>query len=302
MTRFGLFFLWFSILTLSAHGATFVDAKESLEESLQKLGPVLKGKLVNYTQRVCKGHYGGGGGLYSSSEGHYRETCRNEQRSRDERYSEPLKVVFVEPVFVSDLAYQDAEVRSLPSVPRFTGFDARNCSSSPQTTSTNLAVTVNVSSGISITNGITTSVAVSKPVNFSVPLGGTKSGVNLRFGRSATSTRAVSFSETKSSTVSDSIAYSERVSRTIPARTRLWGQFLVTESTIRVPFTATVIVDGQVDENLAGYKNISDLLPEEDRTFKITGFVEATGASESRTEFNDEQLSESECTDTSVTN
>ncbi len=278
----------FCLWSLGVSAETIVDAQTHLTQILQSKGHVSKQRTVNYIERVCRNVERG-----SRDSRRTVKECNNWPRTRVETYTEALKVVDVEPDLVEELAYGDAERVTLPDIPHFKSFTITNCSAEVQTSSTQLSLSATVGTSVTVTRGVNTSRNISTSVNMSIPL--SNKGGSLNFGGQSSKSHTVTFSTGKTTSSRESIAFSENISRNVPPMTTLWGQFHVSEKTIRIPFSASVLVDGKVDSNLAGYSKISDVLSIEERTFPITGFVEATGATDTRIDYKGEALKESEC-------
>jgi hypothetical protein len=174
-------------------------------------------------------------------------------------------------------------------------FDGTNCGTTPQTASTNLSVTVSTSESVTVTNGVSTGQTISAGITFSYtpPTSGVTIGSNVSFS----TTQTVSISHGNTTSKDTSVTRSDTTNKTIAPMKELFAQMRVIEESLIVPFTASVVVDGDVDTNLNGYRKLSDVLPVSLRTFPARGVISMTAASDAHVEYHERALKDADCPD-----
>jgi hypothetical protein len=88
-----------------------------------------------------------------------------------------------------------------------------------------------------------------------------------------------------------------QAAQAVPAHTFLMIELRTWPVQLTVPFNATATIDADLSRNDKGYQHLSDILSEADRTFPISGTLEADDASSGTLVFYDLPYDSSQCPD-----
>jgi hypothetical protein len=267
--------------------ADTVDAKAELEAALQSKGTVNKQRTIRGSEpvKVCG----------SNDRGH--EHCWIEHRPQTyiENYLDYLHVTSLDVAKVLNIEYGAPVLNSIPAKVDVKSFRIPNCTSVQQTTSTTLQMSITTSQTITFTRTVTTSTTLTAGIQFSHSFTYMGATAGNQENASVSVTKSVAIAEGTQSSETQNNTSTELVQRAIPKMTEVYGNMQVIEGSVSVPFTANIIVDGTVDDNLDGYKRISDLIDEAHRTFKAIGEIRATTASDQTTRFYEKALTSEDC-------
>jgi hypothetical protein len=164
---------------------------------------------------------------------------------------------------------------TLPTNALIQRVDYVNCGEDPYSTGYTLQVTGTNESSVSKQHTVSLTSGVSVDNSFKV-----SSGI---FGGS--NDIKVSFSMTLSDQTTNTETHSTTVQQTWPANLTVGVghaghlDLLALQQTIQIPFSATVIVDGDLEDNISGLTKASQVLSEADRTLPFSGTITATGLS-----------------------
>ncbi len=166
---------------------------------------------------------------------------------------------------------------------------AKNCTSTTQNNSGTLSLTANHTKSISITKGISSSK------NLTVTIGARFGAFNS--GASVSLAKTVSLNTSKTSSDTTATSYTESFQRRVEPMTAISTRLKIIERTMMIPYTAKVIVDADLQPNLAGFKKASDILSKADRTIEVTGEITADLASQAFLDYNETKLTQEDCSD-----
>lgn len=239
-----------------AQAATLeIDPAAVLNERLASKGAFNKERWVPYTERVCRTTPCGGRNCEIGGE----EVCTDVQTQRREVYASPLTVTSTEPVRVSDLVVDRAQLRTLPDKVNGEAATIVNCGS------TEISQTFTLSRTVTVGSTVSKSVSVRKgqkidarlTANLKEPTSGVggSSSIGISVDRSVTVTDGST--ETTSNTVTRS---QSTMARAKPGRVVSRVELLVYEAAVEAPFTGTVVFDGPLEANLNGLTRASELL------------------------------------------
>jgi hypothetical protein len=160
---------------------------------------------------------------------------------------------------------------------------ATNCTPDQATLGYSLSTTFQRNASVSLTQTIshTNTVGVSVTTGISSVYGDFHVTGSLSFA-DGTSSAAMQTNGT-TTTVQEQRSGSQAV----PAHTMMMIELRTWPVRFTAPFSTTVVVDGDLSQNNKGYKRLSDILPESQRTFPISGKLEADDASEANLVFYD---------------
>ncbi len=198
---------------------------------------------------------------------------------------EKAHIIAEQVVNVSNLAWLKEQTVSLPGgIMRGSTSIYSNCGSTADIET--IAFSESVSEGWTIGLSNTVTNGNSQSVNASFSYMGATLGTNFSFNHSVNTSRSESQSE--STSAARSVSYSLSIPPHKQGSLALW----ITQSTIEIPFTATVLVDGPIQANVSGVSKASDLLSIADRTVAFTGSLRITGVSGIRSRKSESDLSE----------
>lgn len=201
--------------------------------------------------------------------------CRWERRSVEQRYAAKASVKNGFAVEVLDFRYHEEKKITLPEKALIGRVDYYNCG--PGIFSTSHTVTLSGSKGWSVskTKSVSSSLTVSLTGNMG--LGGIGSGSlsvsqSVSLSQSTTNTESWSDSDSRSTTISISVAHGEAGN----------AEVVAFQSSAIIPFSARIIVDGDMDTDIVGPRRASELLSIEERTLEFEGAITITGMSDIR--------------------
>ena len=177
--------------------------------------------------------------------------------------------------------------KDFPQVLVATRTENLNCSGVPGVSNISLSLQVTRSFNTTTTRSVTK--VRTKSVGWGVTLGSFNVNSRLDFSNQATSATAQS----------DGTALSYTISRSgtvqMPPRTRTVSTLSSYRVETSLPFTLRVTVDGDLSDNEAGKRHLSDLLTAAERTFPVTGTIVAEDSSEGRLTLQDAPFNTGMC-------
>ena len=199
------------------------------------------------------------------------EVCDTVQQEYE--YSAAAVAVNSRLIEVRNLVFDTTRLTSLPKKALLTRKEIRNLAEVSVTSAINLTVSSAASWSISKTFGLSTTVGASVGMQVGIPNVGTGS-------------LTVNWSQTVSASTQQSEGGSTAVTRstmdtvTIGPRKSISFELLAYQTTIDVPFSAWLIIDGDVDSNLAGISSVSELVAEAERTIQFAGTLRISDVSD----------------------
>jgi hypothetical protein len=254
-----------------------INASEFLNNSLRSKPPIAVHRNVVSTKRSCRRFK-----LPKVADGGDTVSCNDETINTRQDYSDYATTSSSEIVEVRDLKFNDAKIVSLPIVGLMSRREFFNCG---QGTTIGNTQTMEVSGteGYSVlkSNGVTTTIGGSVQMNASYSPGGVGG-----FGGSLQTTlsmqRQVSTRTDESESHSQTVRRQESWTLSAPPNSIGSIEFFAYQVTVDIPFSANVIVDGQLAVNDSGLQKTSAILSEAERTLPFDGVLRMTGVSEGR--------------------
>jgi hypothetical protein len=160
----------------------------------------------------------------------------------------------------------------LPQSVTVSDYVARNCTATPATPTFSVSTAFQTSASVALANSI--SHSVTKGISFT-----------SKFSDAFSATASLSFTDGTSSTTTDttgntSIVTTQRSgSQAVPAQTFLVIELQTWPVHYSITFNTTATIDADLSANDKGYKRLSDILSETQRTFPISGTLQADNAS-----------------------
>lgn len=247
----------------------FLNDRLSAKPGLYYSRPLPERKVCTTVVKRDKCSKGAEGGCADNT---YEVTqCKVERPAQLEKYTDSGKVGKTRIASVRDLIFDKANTVSLPEKAILSSVDFQNCAD------------VSVTQAISLNVAGTKSYSVAKTDSISTTQGGSVTLSGSFFGNSASATYNFSQTVGLSNTTSegDSVTVSRATASTISIGPGRSGRFelLIYETTVEIPFSAKVVVDGDLLPNDSGVVLASQLLSEEERTIRFSGSIRLTDVS-----------------------
>ena len=269
----------FALLTVSsilpAANAKDVDAQQFLNDKLAAKPGVFYTRQIP-AHKICttvikhdRCSKGAEGGCADNS---YEVTqCKIDQPAGVEKYVDAARASNSRIVSVQDLAFDQKNTVSLPEKAILNSVEYQNCDD------------VSLSQTVMLSVTGTKSVSVAKSNTLSTTQGGSITLSGKFFGAAASTT--YNFSQTvgysSQTTEGSSTAVVRSSSTTVSIGPRRSGRFelLAYETTVEIPYSAKIIVDGDLVANESGVTLASQLLTAEERTILFSGVLRLTDVS-----------------------
>lgn len=263
-----------------------VDVRQALESQLSAAGQVAKRRTVPQEYVECVDRCCQRCEVECSR-------CTKKVRQVEQTYSEQLHVATIAVQQVPVMEYGQAILNNIPEKILLQTFQGTNCGATTQTANSSVSISAATSETLSVTNAVSTGTTINAGVTYTIQsFGSANVGVSVN--------RTVSLSKSASETHSETITRTDSVNKTMAPMTRLLAEYRVVESSMSVPFKAAILVDGDVDANLNGYKKISDVLRDPaKRTFVAQGMLSVTAASQGVLDYREQKLSAADCASSS---
>ena len=215
----------------------------------------------------------------TSGDGHPHRDCQTITITVQQPYIDQARVVSQTAQVTEPLKFDTQNFETLPASALIQRVDYANCGQDNFNTSYTLTITGTKSTSVSKTHSLSVGVGMSST--------GTFQASNGVFGGSSSMTVHLNVATSDSTTNSE--GHSESEGRTWVTSINVapghagYLKLLVLQQTIRVPFSAVVVVDGALEDNTSGYTQASQFLSEAERTVPFTGEVVSSGLSNSFT-------------------
>lgn len=180
---------------------------------------------------------------------------------------------------VRNLRIDQGRMSGLPAEPRVYRAFYKNCADSA-TVSTSLTLSVTGTQGHTVTKtrGVSTTKGASTTFTGSYSYAGASAGNSTTFNIS----RTVSLSSSESESDSKSETRSQTWTVSVPPKKMGFVEMLAYQTTVDIPFSAQLIVDGSLEPNISGVRKATDLLKEDERILPFEGVLRLTNVSESQ--------------------
>jgi hypothetical protein len=147
----------------------------------------------------------------------------------------------------------------------------QHCADAQLSTTLSLSVTGNSSYSFTKTDSVNTTIGGSATATFVGQAGSLSTMLNV--------SRSLSTSNATTESFSESVTRSQSITLTISPNKQGKFELLVMETTVEVPFSALIIVDGRLVQNSNGISKASELLNESDRSLPFKGVLRITNVS-----------------------
>lgn len=188
-------------------------------------------------------------------------------------YEGSAKVINSRIVKVTDLVFDKAQITTLPQTGILTRKNIINCADASVTSSVGLSVTGTKSWSVTKTDSVSTTVGAS--VSGSVGIPGVAGGsASLSFSQQISTSNAVTDGG------SDQVTRSSNENISVGPKRAISIELFAYQSGAEIPYSATVVIDGDLQENGSGLTVASSLLSEAERTLPISGVLRLSNVSE----------------------
>lgn len=266
------------VVTSSAFGKD-VDAQLYLNQKLSSK-PLLKfSKSIPVTTKICKtetkrAKCGGGGKIPEGgcADNTYEVTaCKDSVTTSTQQYEDNASVKTTQIIAVKNLAFDKSQLVTLPERGLFSSTDYQNCDDVSLSQTVSLSVSGN--KGFSVSKGESLTTSKSGEITLSGSFMGGSASTRLSISES------VNLSSSTNESSSTSVTRTSSTTVSIPAKRSGRLELLAYETTIEIPFSATVVVDGELAPNESGVTAASQLLNESERTLPFNGVLRITDVS-----------------------
>jgi hypothetical protein len=231
---------------------------------------VNKNRTVEYTHVEC---------YFVGLNGRPHRECNEVTSTRVEKYTDLARITSVNIISIQPIKWDNAQIKTIPATALIQRLSYANCGQDPYSTNETLQVKGAHSNSVSKTHSLSIKTSVGLKNSFSAGNGLFGGQTEISVGIDVTT--------------SDSTTNSEQFSN---EETRTWGvsispqpghagflQILAIQQSIEVPFSTTIVVDGNMEPNASGVSKVSQLLNETERTLPFDGSVKATQLSDAYT-------------------
>ncbi|TPN38679.1 hypothetical protein FKO01_04955 [Mesorhizobium sp. B2-3-3] len=253
----------------AAHANT--DATRFLNGLLSEKKNIKRHRTVQVEIEECHTYRNPGDPSQSDRE------CSTNTESRSQNFAAKPKAISSFVVDVRNLQFHQDSVVALPSTPILSHQFYRNCADDTVVSGT-VSLSVSGTEGYSVTKSKSVGTTMSGSVTMHAQLAplGVGGGGSTTFSMS----RSVSLSDSETENHSEATTRTQTYTVSIPKKSIGTFSMLAYQTTIDLPFSATVIVDGKLEANDSKVKNASDLLTEAERSMPFEGIVRMTNVSE----------------------
>ena len=244
--------------------AADVDGVSYLNAALAKKPDVSVDATRTVTELECVGEPGGV---------RYMRLCTHHDTVEHYKTNVHPSVSNSRLVDVKNLVFDKTRMVSLPDAGLLSRKTIKNCGDATLTSSLALALSGTSSWSVSKTSGLSTTIGGS--VNMQVSYAGVGGG-----GMNINWSQTVSSSETKSEGESHTVSRSTNDSVTVQEHKAILFELFAYQTTIEVPYSANLVIDGDAVSNLSSFSKASQLLTEAERTVPFTGVLRISDVSD----------------------
>ncbi|WP_338810708.1 hypothetical protein V2V90_20080 [Agrobacterium leguminum] len=162
-----------------------------------------------------------------------------------------------------------------------------NCTAVEQSGTASLSLSFTVSSTTTLSRSLSNTRGFNLNVRYSY--GG------FGIGGGATYSETVSNTESTSKSKSETISRSNSDSLRVPPKNSYVAEIRMEEVYGRVPFSAIVLIDGDLSGNNRGLKRLSEIASVAQRSFEVTGMIQLGGGANAKTVFRPIPFEQSLC-------
>lgn len=247
------------------------DATEFLNRQLALLPQLPRIATREWVQRECTG--GSDHELFKQDgpDPHPPRYCRDVRHEEQYVAYAVASVVSTEIVVATEPNFGDVQPTGIPEQVRIATREYQNPTTVSITYQSSLTVSGVQSTSVRLTDSVSTTLRRGLVVRGTFAFGSADASVSLDTTVSSTDEYTEVQTATVQKTNSDTFA--------IPPKTSVKFEFLVYESSARIPFKLKAIIDGDLASNSAGLTRASQLLTEEQRSLDISGFIQVSGLS-----------------------
>lgn len=217
----------------------------------------------------------------SSRRQNVRVSCQAIYRNETSYESVPPTVTRAFVSEVRDLKIDDSKITTLPEKMNIQSFTYRNCDNTTVSQTYNASVAVTTGTVVTVSKSVTNTEDRSINVSGSVssgPIGPSGSvSLNLRYSKSVNITNGQQDSQTNTENRSSSVTF------TVPPKTAGRADYIVYEVGKEVPFSALILLDGDLIPNSGGVLRASQIIGEQDRLVPFEGYLTVLGATDGET-------------------
>jgi hypothetical protein len=216
------------------------------------------------------------------SHGHAGGGCQTWYTTEQQTYPDIARVVNAQVIQVSTVQYDEAHMVSLPSIALFDESTYYNCTDGEYIPTLSLTVSGQYGWGVSKTHSIGSTTTVNLGGTFPLSLGanGLPVAGGPTFNMSMSQSITLSDSTTSSESHSETVTRQDTDQKQIPGNSTSQITIVAYQLALDVPFSATVIIDGNMEDNTSGYTKASDLLSAAQRTITFDGTMHLKGVTE----------------------
>lgn len=264
-----------------------IDAKETRCEHRRKVPCSTLGEIKSFSDfPILPEESDKGGGILMC----YEPRCTTVIVRRPATVVEPLIATNNNILQVTEMKVQEAKVTQFPPKTFIKQVEKFNCSSTESSIDEGLSFNTQSTVSTSIRRGVRSTTSVNASVSFKLP-----SGFGSSVGGSISQSTSLDRSETQSTTTA--INQTARVSEKVPPRTRTRVDVVLYETSLEVPFSGGVIVDGTLDANLDNLHKASEILSAQERTVQVEGILAVTASTLSQAKRIDRPVTDLECSE-----
>ena len=210
------------------------------------------------------------------ADGRPHKDCQSFQYTYTQTYQDLARVVNQHVLSISALQFDQTKQTQLPATALIQRENYVNCGEDTFSPNFGLSVTGTEGHSVAKTQGISTTAGVQVNQTFTAGNGlfGGSTGITASF--------SMTLSNSTTNTETSQTAIARSFGGTINAAIGHAGyaQIAAIQQEIEVPFSATVVVDGEMEDNISGYSKASQLLNLQERTLPFTGTLSASGLSD----------------------
>ena len=266
------------VATSSAFGKD-VDVQLYLNQKLSSK-PLLKfSKSIPVTTKICKtetkkSKCGGGGKMPEGgcADNTYEVTvCRDSVTATTQQYEDNASIKTTQIIAVKNLTFDKSQLVTLPERGLFSSTDYQNCDD--VSLSQTVSLSVSGSKGFSVSKGESLTTSKSGDITLSGSFMAGSASTRLSISES------VNLSSSTNESSSTSVTRTSSTTVSIPPKRSGRLELLAYETTIEIPYNATIVVDGEIAPNESGVTAASQLLSESERTLPFSGVLRITDVS-----------------------
>lgn len=256
-----------------------VDVQLFLNQKLTSKPSVKLSRNVPITTKSCKTiypHNSGSGRGRRPGEGDPEDrmpvtVCTDTNTNSVQQYEDSASVITTKILKVNNLVFNKSQMVTLPERGIFDYADYQNCDDVSLSQTVSLSVSGNKGFSVTKTESLTTSKSGSISLNASFTGGSASTTLSI--------SESIGLSSQTNESSSDTVTRTSSTTVSIPPKRSGRFELLVYETTIEIPYSASVVVDGDLAPNESGLTMASQLLSEDERTLPFSGVLRITNVS-----------------------